>query len=101
MADNRLALDSVLRGIIGNNLYFQPPENIKMGYPCIRYELMDINAQYADNHAYKYKKAYEVTIIDPNPDSPYPDRVMVLPFCSFQRFYIADNLNHFVFKLYY
>lgn len=101
MADNRLELDAILRGIIGNNLYFQPPETLKMNYPCIRYELSDVDSFYADNRLYRFKKAYDVTVIDPNPDSNIPNEIIMLPLCTFHRFYVADNLNHFVFKLYY
>lgn len=101
MEDNRLKLDAILRNIIGSNVYFQPPENIVMKYPCIRYELSSIDVKYADNLAYKYKKAYQITIIDRNPDSIFPDRMLTLPLCSFQRYYRSDSLNHFVFKIYY
>ena len=38
----RLDLDDTLREIMGDkgSVYFQPPENLKMKYPCIRYSLM-------------------------------------------------------------
>lgn len=44
---------------------------------------------------------YTVTIIDRNPDSAIPNKVAELPLCSFNRFYTADNLNHFVYNLYF
>lgn len=103
MNDRRLMLDDILRTqILGSdNVYFQPPESVKMSYPAIRYELSRIDLQYADDRPYMSAKRYSVTIIDKNPDSFLPDLITALPFCSFNRFYTADNLNHWVFDLYF
>ena len=36
----RVDLGNKLKEILGsNNVYFQPPDNLKMVYPCIRYRL--------------------------------------------------------------
>ena len=101
--DRRLLLDDIFRSnILGNdNVYFQPPPNIQMKYPAIRYELSGINVGHADDRPYRTAKKYTVTIIDRNPDSVLPDLMMALPFCSFDRHYAADNLNHWVFTLFY
>jgi hypothetical protein len=40
-------------------------------------------------------------VIDRNPDSELPDKVIELPLCKFDRFYTADNLNHTVFTLFF
>lgn len=40
-------------------------------------------------------------VIDKNPDSIIADKVESLKMCSFDRHYTADNLNHFVYNLYY
>ena len=53
------------------------------------------------NNVYSQKKSYEVTVIDKNPDSMIVDRVSKLPYCSHNRHYTADNLNHDVFIIYY
>ena len=46
----RVDLGNKLKEILGsNNVYFQPPDNLKMVYPCIRYRLEGGNAEYADN----------------------------------------------------
>ena len=64
MANGRIAFDDILRGIIGNgNVYFQPPESVKLKYDCIIYEVTDADTKYADNLPYHYTKAYEVTVI--------------------------------------
>lgn len=82
------------------NVYFQPPDNMKMRYPCTVYALEDIRNSNADNFPYKQDTAYSVTIIDKSPISPIVDKVKMLPQCSFDRHYVTDNLNHYVFTIY-
>lgn len=97
---SRLELSKLLHTIC-NNVYFQQPATIKMKYPAIRYSLSDLDKRSANNDAYAMFKAYEIIVIDSNPDSEIADKIAALPMCSFSRFYTADNLNHFVYKLYY
>ena len=82
-------------------VYFQPPETVKMSYPCIVYTLDSINTRYANNLPYKHKKSYTVTIIDRDPDSIIPDKIGELPASSFSRRFTNDNLNHFVYRLWF
>lgn len=99
---DRLKLHEVFCNILGSrNAYFQPPESVAMKYPAIRYSLSNIENINANDLPYKQSKAYEVILIDPNPDSQYVDRILQLPYCGFDRHYPADNLNHYVFTLYY
>jgi hypothetical protein len=94
----RLELQSLLKAMT-TNVYFQPPSVMK--YPCIKYELDGARTEFAGNHPYRYLKRYQVTVIDGNADSDIPDKVATLPTCTFDRFFVADNLNHFVFTLYF
>lgn len=82
-------------------VYFQPPESVRMSYPCIRYELYDIDNKFADNKVYLQDRAYQLTVIDRDPDSGLVDTVSKIDGIRFNRFYRADNLNHTVFILYY
>ena len=76
----RLKLHEQLVEILGSrNVYFQPPANRKIEYPCIKYELANIGETFADNLLYWSKKRYRVTIIDTNPDSLIPDKLSSLP----------------------
>lgn len=89
------------RDILGSrNVYFQPPDNLQMTYPAIKYELDDIKHLHANNKPYSQHPGYIITLIDENPDSEYVEKLASLPMCSFDRFYKADNLNHWVFILY-
>lgn len=98
----RLKLHQILRDVLGTgNVYFQPPENLQMKYPCIIYGRVKPNTKYANNDLYAQTKRYKVTVVDKNPDSLIPDKVARLPLCIFDRHYNKDNLNHDVFILYY
>lgn len=98
----RLELQTLLENLIGNrNVYFQPPANVMMTYPCIVYRRDFAESEFADNSPYRSTKRYQVTVIDRNPDSVIPDKVAVLPMCSFNRFFTADNLNHDVFNIFF
>lgn len=85
-----------------NNVYFQPPASVKMNYPCIRYSKSNIDTKYADDKIYKNTNRYEITVIDRDPDSKIPDKILQhFPMCRFDRPFTADNLNHTVLTLYY
>lgn len=100
MAQSRLELHAILL-TLADHVYFQPPENIKLSYPCIIYRRDSADTKFADNRPYRYKKRYQVMVIDQDPDSPIPDKVADLPSCVFERHYTADYLNHDVFNLFF
>lgn len=98
----RTDLHAILVNILGSKyVYFQPPENLKMKYPCIVYQRVTGDTQFADNIPYIIKKRYQITVIDSNPDSPIPDKVAQLPYCVFDRHFTSGNLNHDVYNLYF
>ena len=96
----RQQLNDLLKAITPN-VYFQPKPNIEMDYPCIVYNREDLQTTHANNKPYNIEKQYTVTVMDRNPDSEIPDKVAKLPKCRFNRFYIADGLNHDVFQLFF
>lgn len=101
--DRRLKLHSLLVDILGSeNVYFQTPENFSMKYPCVRYELSNMDIIHADNLNYLGRRQYTVTVIFEDPDSYLPDKFLnELPACQPGRPYVADNLNHAVFSIYW
>lgn len=102
MAKSRLSLQSELENLLGSRkVFFQPPPTIRLSYPCIIYELADYDIDHADDIKYGIMKRYSITVIDKNPDSELPDKLIKLEYCSFDRFYTIDNLNHWVFTLFY
>ena len=99
---SRLTLHEELVEILGTRyVYFQPPESIKMNYPCIVYERYDISNTYADDDIYIQPRQYRVTVIDKNPDSQIVDKMAKFKTARFIRHYVADNLNHDTFNIYY
>lgn len=99
---SRLELHEELKEILGSKyVYFQPPESIKMVYPCIVYERYDINNVFADDDIYIQPRQYRVTVIDENPDSDIVTRMSKFKTARFNRHYVANNLNHDVFNIYY
>lgn len=100
--DSRLELHNILVDLINpHKVYFQPPSSIKLTYPCIIYKLDDINTSYADSEKYIKVKAYMLTVIDQNPDTDILDKILSLDYCNFDRYFVSDNLNHYVFTLFY
>jgi len=95
-------LQALLETILGSrNVYFQPPESVKMNYPAIVYSLDDVYGHSADDFDYIAVRGYSVTLITKDPDSEYIDSIKALPLCSYDRHYYADNLNHDTFTIYY
>jgi hypothetical protein len=99
---SRLELQSLLETVLeSENVYFQPPGSLMMKYPAIVYNRDEIAAEFADNKPYARTLRYQVTVIDKNPDSEIPNKIAALPMCLFGRHFVANNLNHDVFSLYF
>lgn len=99
---SRLSLHNYLKGILGSNhVYFQPPSSKELDYPAIVYGLEDIDKTFANDDTYLSRRRYSVTLIDEDPDSQFIEAINQIPMCTFDRPFISDNLNHYVFKLYY
>jgi hypothetical protein len=98
----RVQLQTILEDILGSrNVYFQPPENFNLLYPCIIYKRNNILTSFADDQPYNHKTQYSITVIDRDPDSEIPVKISKLPMCKFERHYSAENLNHDVYNIYY
>lgn len=99
---SRLELQTQLEEILGSrNVYYQPPESIKLKYPCIIYELSSIKKTSANNHSYINNRAYQITLIDEDPESEFVDPILELETCRFDSAFATDGLNHYVFTLFY
>lgn len=101
MAD-RIELHILLKELLGSDhVYYRPPENTKMVYPAIRYSKQGIDAEHADDKKYLKRNRYQLIVIAKLPDDPVIDKLLELPYCSYEQHYIADNLNHDVLRIYY
>ena len=96
----RLQLHQLLETFT-ENVYFQPPTNIQLKYPCIVYKRDFAETKFADDKPYNHTKRYMIMVIDQDPDSDIPDKVASMPMSLFNRFYTADNLNHDVYSVFF
>ena len=98
----RLELQALLTELLGSDsVYFQPPTNVLMSYPAIVYNRDYQSVFFADNRPYTRRLRYQVTVIDPDPDSLIPDRVAELPLTTLVRHFTLDNLNHDIYDVYF
>lgn len=100
---SRVNLQIELESVLGSrNVYFQPPETLKIKYPAIVYELSDIDTKKADNGVYLKDRLYKVTLIHSDPDNDLVDKLLDhFLYITLDRPYKANNLYHYVFDLYY
>lgn len=100
MGKPRIELHNVLLDICPN-VYFQPPESVRLKYPCIVYSRSSGVTSFANNFPYHFEDSYTITVMDRNPDSEIPLKIAMLPKCSKERHYTADNIHHDVFLKYH
>ena len=99
----RIDLHNILCEILGSDhVYYQPPPTIQMVYPAIVYEFDRTNGLRADDRLYIKNRRYALKYISRDPDSQVvQNKLLELPYCSFDRHYKADNLYHDCFDLYF
>lgn len=98
----RLEFQTLLEGLQdGLNVYFQPPTNVQVNYPAIVYNRDYRATQFADNKPYRGTIRYQLTVIDPNPDSLIPELVAKLPQSIYVRHYTTQGLNHDILYVYF
>lgn len=96
----RMTLHKILTELTKNSrVYFQPPENISLVYPCIVYERSNIRLQYADDACYHKTDVYSVTYITKDPDDPVPDKLLSIRGAAYDRHYTSNNLHHTVVNI--
>ncbi len=72
-----------------------------MQYPAIVYQRDRGSTDFAGNYPYRFTTRYQVTVIDRNPEGVVTEKVASLPMCVLNRNFVANNLNHDVFNLYF
>ena len=82
MGTPRLKIDELLRRVLQEtagvvHLYYQPPANLQMQYPCIRYERSRIQNRNANDSVYLQHWFYTLTVLDTDPDSKRTAEVLL------------------------
>lgn len=102
MPKRRLELHALLCSLENNqNVYYQPPADLVMRYPAIKYEFVNVSLKHADDKKYASFDRYQITVITKQIDPSINEKLSSLQYCSFDRHYIADNLHHYVFTIYF
>ncbi len=100
--DRRLEFHEVLVELLGSEyVYFQPPPDRQMNYPCIVYARDNQSVKRGDNIAYNLRQRYQVTYIDRNPDGDLIKALAAFPLSAYNRHFVTSGLNHDVFSIYY
>ena len=98
-----LELQNELKELLGSdNVYFQPPSNYQMSYPCFVFERGSGSQTNADNYTYRFTKRYTITHIGYDPDDDIIDKVVHhFQMIRYDNHFVNDNLQHDVFSLYW
>lgn len=98
----RKIFNSLLKEVLGSdNVYYQPPESVKLKYPAIVYFKNNVHINHADNVPYTKKTRYSVTYIGSDPDSDIPEKISEIPTATFDNSFTADYLHHEVYSIYF
>ncbi len=101
MINSRLTFDRMLKEEIMHcdSVYFQPPSSLKLKYPCIVYNLNDINDKKADEISDDRHYQFRLTLISPNPDNNIVDKIMNLKYAKYVRSFSTQGLYHYMFDI--
>lgn len=98
---NRIELHSELIQF-SSNVYFQPPSDIRMVYPCIVYNLKSMDINHANDKIYKYKKEYTVTIMSKDPEDLTAENVILhFPYARPGDKFMVEGIYQTPVTLYY
>lgn len=102
MAD-RLKLQGELEELLGSDhVYFQPPESVKLKYPCIVYSLDPTYTRHADNKNYIITNRYHIKHIYKSLGNSKKDEFLTrFMMISHDNRMIADSMYNDDFTLYY
>lgn len=100
---SRAQLHEQLCSVLGSrHVYFQPPESVKLSYPCIVYSFTGLDSAKADDRSYLLTNQYSVLLITKDPENSLTKSLaMAFPMIRHSRHFISDNLQHDEYTLYY
>lgn len=88
-------------------VYYQPPPDVRLTYPCIVYSDGSPMTRRGDNKLYLQQRGYDVVYITRTPmgESYNSDDWFKFynkfEYCNFGTHYISDNLHHYTYKIYF
>lgn len=94
LSTGRLALHGKLAKYY-DKLYFQPPSDVRLSYPCIVYTKMALSNLKANDGNYISRIGYQITVIENDPDSNVAfEMIRDNPTWVWSSHFVQDNLNH-------
>jgi hypothetical protein len=97
----RQLMHDILILLLGsNNVYFQPPPNVELVYPCFVYKYGSPIVNHADNLPYRIEVQFEVTLITDDPDTPLVTTLLQRAKTSLKNSFNSSGLIHFVFTIF-
>lgn len=81
-------------------VYYNPPANIHLKYPCIIYREVDIKSKNASDRRYHISKEYSVMVVTKARDSNIHEEILdEIPYSNYNMSYIQDNMNHTILRI--
>lgn len=100
--DKRVKLHHVLEDLISSrHVYFQPPESVKLEYPCIVYNLAKVPVTHADDKVYLMNPKYVIRYISKGADDVTKLRLVQGLGTPIIQTYAQNGLYHYIYELYY
>lgn len=101
--ERRLKLQMELSKILNSDhVYFNPPETIKLQYPCIIFKKKGANLKKADNRVYRKTSQYQLIYIRDKNDELMENKLLdAFPMISEGVSYTSQNLLHTPYTLFY
>ena len=95
-------ITEALKHIGISNVYFEPPQSIKLKYPCAVFKRGVISSRHAGNIIYKIDDSFDLTYIRLDPDDDMTHDILnIFRQIRHTRTFVADGLHHDQYKLYY
>lgn len=99
--DRQILRDKLLKFFTEDQLYFSPPEKVRLTYPCLIYNKTGYEIDNANNTSYKEHTIFNVTYITRNPDDDKPlEMKRALKNCKILSHETIDNLYHTYLRIY-
>ena len=107
ITSKREALQEDLKALVADyvgpvNTYYEPPENIRMTYPCFVLNLDNVDTVHSDNRVWNSDCVYSVTFMSPK---VYENVIPLMvksgfrKYVRFNRKFTSDSIQHYVFTV--
>lgn len=99
---SRLDMQEHLQRLLGSkNVYFQPPEGMRISYPAFVYDHARRADRFANGSRYLKRRSYYVQYISQTYDEAFVENILDQEYCAFDKYFAKDDLYHFNFTMFY